>query len=139
MQNIHATCVALQNKGILITGPSGVGKSDTALRLIEQIGAMLVADDRTIIISKNNSLYAYSPENLKGLLEVRGLGIISKNYCDEAEIKLVVELVSDRLKIERLPEKEYVELENIKIKKIKVYPFEGSSVYKIKLACDEKE
>lgn len=139
MQNIHATCVALQNKGILIIGPSGAGKSDTALRLIEQIGAALVADDRTIITNKNNKLFASSPENLKGLLEVRGLGIISKKYCNETEVKLVVELVSDRSKIERLPEKEYIELENIKIKKIKVYPFEVSSVYKIKLACDEKE
>ena len=41
---LHATCVTLGDRGMLITGPSGIGKSDLALRLIDG-GAKLVADD----------------------------------------------------------------------------------------------
>lgn len=139
MQNIHATCVSLNHKGVLIIGPSGAGKSDLALRLIEQVGAILVADDRTILTAKNKELYASAPENIKSLLEIRGIGITKQKYVEEAKVILVVELVDNYTKIERLPQKEYEELENIKVRKIKIYPFEGSSVYKIKVACDEKE
>ena len=53
MQNIHATSVCLNNKGILILGKSGSGKSDLALRLIEQAGALLIADDRTDLQEEN--------------------------------------------------------------------------------------
>ena len=139
MHNIHATCVALNNKGILLTGKSGAGKSDLALRLIEQVGAELVSDDITIISNKNNELYARSPESIKGLIEVRGIGIINKKYIKETSIKLIVELVEDFKLIERLPEKEYEEKEGIKVRKIMIYPFENSSVYKIKVVCDEIE
>ena len=46
MNTIHATCVAIEGRGVLIVGPSGSGKSDLALRLIDR-GAALVADDYT--------------------------------------------------------------------------------------------
>ena len=49
MENIHATCIALNNRGILLTGASGSGKSDLALRMILEKGAVLIADDRTDI------------------------------------------------------------------------------------------
>ncbi len=49
--NIHASCVAIGNKGVLLLGKSGAGKSDLALRLIDG-GAKLVADDRTILFAK---------------------------------------------------------------------------------------
>lgn len=139
MHNIHATCVALNNKGILLTGKSGAGKSDLALRLIEQVGAELVSDDITIISNKNNELYACSPDSIKGLIEVRGIGIINKKYIKETSIKLIVELVEDFKLIERLPEKEYEKKEGVTIRKIMIYPFETSSVYKIKVVCDEIE
>ena len=44
-EQIHATCIALDGRGVLLRGPSGSGKSDMALRLIDA-GAELVADDR---------------------------------------------------------------------------------------------
>ena len=138
MDNIYATCISLNHKGILLLGKSGAGKSDLALRLIEGMGAVLVSDDRTEIRVENNSIYASCPETIKGLLEVRGIGIIKKNFLAQEKIKLIVELVDDYNKIERLPNKESFEYEGIKIPKIKIYPFEESAVYKIKLACDEK-
>src|SRR3546814_10156556 len=48
MQTVHATTVALDGTGVLLRGPAGSGKSDLALRLIDQ-GARLVADDRTAL------------------------------------------------------------------------------------------
>lgn len=135
--NIHASCVSLNDKGILLLGKSGIGKSDLTLRLIEQLGAVLVADDRVDLIKKNNNIYASCPKNITGLLEVRGLGIISKPYLSETCINLVVELVSDFNLIERLPERQYYEFEQQQVQKIKIYPFEQSAVYKIKAACDE--
>lgn len=139
MQNIYATCVSLNQKGILILGKSGIGKSDLAFRLIEQCGAVLVADDRTNLSVNKNDLYASCPDNIKGLMELRGIGIVKKNTEKETIVKLAVELVEDVAQIERLPEKEYITFEEIKIRKIKIYPFEASAVYKIRLVCDEIE
>lgn len=137
MTNIHATCVELNHTGILILGESGSGKSDLALRLIEQLNAELIADDRVKLELKNNLLYASCPENIKNLLEVRGIGIIKKKAQKETIVSLVVELVKSWQDIERLPVPDFWSFENKKIKKIKIYPFEQSAVYKIRLACDE--
>lgn len=137
MVNIYATCVSLNNKGILLLGKSGSGKSDLALRLIEQVGAILVADDRTDLYIKNNTITASCCSNLKGLLEVRGVGIIKKKYQRETKICLVVELADNRQEVERLPEIEYWEFEKIKVRKFKLFPFDASTPYKIKTACDE--
>lgn len=138
MENIHATCVSLKQKGILLLGKSGIGKSDLALRLIEELGAKLVSDDRTNLFSENNNLYASCPKLLEGLLEVRGIGIIKKEFLSQKKIDLVVDLVERYDQIERLPDEECFEYMGIKIPKIKIYPFEASAIYKIKLACDEK-
>lgn len=139
MINIHASCVSLNQKGILLLGKSGAGKSDTAFRLIEQLGAVLVADDRTDLTTRDGNLYASCPQQIKGLLEVRGIGIVKQPCMDNVQIKLAVELVKSPAEIERLPIVEYEEFETIKIRKIKIFPFEASAVYKIRLACDENE
>lgn len=67
MENIHATCIALNNRGILLTGASGSGKSDLALRMILEKGAVLIADDRTDIRRGANRPVASCPETIKGL------------------------------------------------------------------------
>jgi len=89
--NIHASCVALRGKGILLLGPSGCGKSDLALRLIDE-GARLVSDDRTILFIAKGALHAKAPASIKGLLEVRGLGIIQLPVRATVKIVLAVKL-----------------------------------------------
>ena len=89
--NIHATCVALGSHGVLLLGPSGSGKSDLALRLIDD-GARLVADDRTLLFTKNGALHAKAPASIKGLLEIRGLGIVKLPVRANVRIALVVRL-----------------------------------------------
>jgi hypothetical protein len=89
--NIHASCVAIGRHGVLILGTSGVGKSDLALRLIDQ-GAVLVADDRTEIYVDKGALHARAPATIRGLLEVRGLGIVKLRVRAKVAISLAVRL-----------------------------------------------
>ena len=86
---VHATCVSLDDMGLLIRGPSGIGKSDLALRLIDT-GARLVADDRVDLMISNNDAVARAPETLAGL-EVRGLGVLRFPFFDATIIHLVVD------------------------------------------------
>jgi serine kinase of HPr protein (carbohydrate metabolism regulator) len=129
--NIHATCVVLQNFGVLLLGKSGAGKSDLALRLIADRGACLVADDRVDITVKDGKIQASAPQILQGLLEVRGVGIIKTDFVPSAEIKLVVELVSSSTNIERMPEPSLYQIQDVSIPKICLNPFEISATAKI--------
>ena len=89
--NIHASCVAIDGKGVLLLGVSGAGKSDLALRLIDS-GARLVADDRTILFVKNDALHAKAPPSIKGLLEIRGVGIVKLPVRASVKLALAVTL-----------------------------------------------
>ena len=133
MLNIHATLVSYQNKGILIIGKSGSGKSDLALRMIMGYNAQLVADDRVILENDKNTLLGYAPDILANKLEVRGLGITEIPALRKEKILLCVELCEDRKDVERLPELEYIDFLGISIAKIKLYPFDCSTIYKILL------
>lgn len=131
MKNIHASCISYKNKGILFVGTSGSGKSDMVLRMIVQKFATLVADDRVNVEIKNNYVVASCPDPIKGLLEVRHLGIQQFSYIDSTKIDVVIELASDLESLERLPEPDFYEIFSIKIPKYKLFPFEYSSLDKV--------
>ena len=137
MENIYATSLELNHKGILLIGPSGSGKSDLALRLIKEKQAVLIADDRTNIELISGTIIASCPQTIQGLLEVRGIGIVKMPYKEKSKISLIIELANNLEQIERLPQVETTTLLGIKIKKIHLYPFELSAVHKVALACDE--
>lgn len=132
--NIHASCVSLNNKGILILGESGLGKSDLCLRLIMERGAELVADDRVDLQNVNGRIIASAPEVLQGMLEVRGLGILKRPFQKEAPINLIVRLVGSYKDVERLPDPVFYELEGARINQISLYSFEPSAVLKVAAA-----
>ena len=131
ISNIYATCVSIKGAGVLLLGKSGSGKSDLALRLSENKEAVLVADDRTDICLKEGTVYAYASDNIKGLLEVRGIGLIKFAYVEDIPVKLAVELVEDAKKVERMPEAEFFEIKGCRIPLIKLYAFEVSAADKI--------
>lgn len=112
-------------------GASGSGKSDLALRLIMNKGAMLVADDRADVLEKNGKIYASAPENIRGLLEVRGVGIVKMPFTENAEIKLAVELVANANEVERMPENLQYQILNHTVPLLKLYPFEASAADKV--------
>ncbi len=103
---IHATCIAIGERGVLIRGPSGAGKSSLALRLILDAPralppAELVADDRVHLDLAGDGLLARPPAALAGLIEVRGLGLRRLPFRPEVRLALVLDLASQDA--ERLP------------------------------------
>ena len=90
--------MSVYGKGVLLTGESGMGKSETALELIKN-GQVLISDDRVDVQHIHNSVYGYSPEITKGLMEIRGIGIIdvekmfgASALMDSTKIDLVIHL-----------------------------------------------
>ena len=98
--NIHASCVAIGAKGVLILGESGAGKSDLTLRLIDD-GGKLVADDRTELYLMRGALCARAPKSIAGLLEVRGLGVIAQPNRRSVTLALAARLGAS---VGRLPD-----------------------------------
>ncbi|WP_066175488.1 HPr(Ser) kinase/phosphatase [Bacillus marinisedimentorum] len=77
MTAVHGVLVDVYGVGVMITGNSGVGKSETALELVKR-GHRLVADDSVEIRQEDiNTLVGTPPELIRHLLEIRGLGIIN--------------------------------------------------------------
>ena len=100
---IHASFVQWRNKGILFKGKSGSGKSELALKFIENKGAVLVADDVVALKVCENRLTGAAPQNIKGLLEIRNVGISRYEFVNEAEVSLLVNLLPNKENLERLP------------------------------------
>jgi HPr kinase/phosphorylase len=99
MTSLHGVMLDVHGVGVIIKGKSSIGKSETALELIQK-GHILVSDDRVDIKRKsNNLLIASSPELLKNIMEVRGIGIVNVmtmfgagSVRDEKKLSLIVEL-----------------------------------------------
>ena len=99
-ETLHASTVAIDGRAVLITGPSGSGKSDLTLRLLDR-GFSLVSDDQTIVRKIGDRLIATAPETISGKLEIRGVGIVDMECVADVPVALVVELTSE---IQRLPD-----------------------------------
>lgn len=88
---LHASCVALERRGLLILGPSGSGKSSLALQLMA-LGCGLVADDRTILTAEGGALVASCPATIRGRIEARGLGILNVAPAGPVPVVAAVDL-----------------------------------------------
>jgi serine kinase of HPr protein (carbohydrate metabolism regulator) len=132
MIRVHGTSVALGGDGILLRGPSGSGKSDLALRLIDE-GAKLVADDQTELHLSGGELRMTAPATIAGLIEVRGLGILRVPTVPEAGLRLVIDLMPGA-SIERLPEPRFCALLGQDVPLVTLAPFEASATAKLRLA-----
>ncbi len=134
MTLFHASCVRVLDSGILLRGPSGSGKSDLALRLIDR-GAMLVADDYVEIRLEAARATARPPERLAGLIEIRGAGLIQMPWHPSVALDLVVDLVA-RAEMPRMPKAETVDIAGAPLPRVALHAFDASTPAKIRLLAD---
>ncbi|MEX0681810.1 MAG: HPr(Ser) kinase/phosphatase [Balneolales bacterium] len=106
---VHGSMVDVYGIGIMISGKSGIGKSEVALDLVER-GHRLVSDDIIILTKKNNVLMASPTEINKHFMEIRGLGIVdvmsmfgvrSIRYQKRLEVILELSLWNESQSIDR--------------------------------------
>lgn len=131
LEKVHGTCVEVEGLGVLLRGPAGSGKSDLALRLIDD-GARLVADDYTELSYVDGKLNARAPDSIEDMMEVRGVGVLKVGGALKAELGVVIDLVSSDL-VERLPEDETVELLDHDVPHFSLAAFEASAPAKVRL------
>lgn len=147
--NLHGTCLAVGSHGVLLLGSPGSGKSDLALRLIDQPGfgtgdtllkTTLVADDQVMLRREGERLIASAPSSLRGLLEVRGLGIVHTPVRDEIPVSLALRLVAGE-KPERMPELEIdtIDLLGVSVPLLQVSPFHASAPAFVRAAAQTAE
>jgi len=133
---LHATTIALWRggawRGVLLRGASGTGKSSLALCALER-GWRLVADDRTLVWASGGALFGRAPATLAGLMEARGLGVLSAPRLDHAQIVLAVDLVGDPGALERLPEPAGISLAGADLPLIRLWPHEPAATAKLAL------
>ncbi len=128
---LHATLVQLDGLGVLLCGPSGCGKSDLAIQLIAHFGALLVADDRVTLEAVDHRLWGCAPKILAGLIEIRGIGIVSLPHLARCCVDLRIDVVANRP--QRMPDPEPWPYMGVSVPRITLYPFEASAVAKITL------
>lgn len=97
---LQAGCVAIGGRALAIMGTSGSGKSSLALALIDR-GARLIGDDGVTLTRTARGIVAGPPPNTSGLIEIRGVGIVTLETAPPTPLALVL-LLGEAA--ERLPE-----------------------------------
>lgn len=132
-ESLHASTVALDGRAVLITGRSGSGKSDLALRLIDR-GFTLVSDDQTVVRRDGGRLLASAPPQIAGKLEIRGIGIMEMEIESDVPVALLVELTGE---MERLPDDSRERpILGVSIPLVRIDSLTASAAAKVALALD---
>jgi serine kinase of HPr protein (carbohydrate metabolism regulator) len=132
---IHASCVAIEGRAVLVEGRSGAGKSDLALRLIDR-GATLVSDDYTTLLRRDGALIARPPANLAGKIEVRGIGIVEMPHVADIPVGLIVSITDAP---PRMPEGGRVRrIAGVELREIALPSLEPSAPIKVEIALRQR-
>ncbi|MGB0645640.1 MAG: HPr(Ser) kinase/phosphatase [Bradymonadia bacterium] len=135
---LHGVLVDVYGVGVLMTGKSGIGKSEVGLELISK-GHRLVADDSVILKRMSDrSVVGHSPELTRHHMEIRGLGIINIRHLfgvssvrDRKRVELVIELMEwdEMPSVDRLGlQDEYMELAGVQVKHLRLPVRPGRSL-----------
>lgn len=132
---VHGGLIALRLDGLwrgaLISGASGSGKSDLAARALTQ-GFHLVSDDRTVVFISQGRPFGRAPSALRGLIEIRGIGVLACRCLPLAEIVLAVDCVERPQTPERVPPGESREILGVTIPLLRLWPFGASAPHKLR-------
>ena len=127
---LHASAAARGTDAVLVLGPSGSGKSDLVLRLLHE-GWSFVGDDQLEVTARDGALHAAPPQTLRGMLEVRGLGLFEGlAVTAAAHLRLAVHLVPRR-SVPRLPAPQPWQHQGCTLPAIALDPFEASATAKL--------
>jgi serine kinase of HPr protein (carbohydrate metabolism regulator) len=129
VDNFHASAVVLGDRGIVIAGEAGSGKTQLALALISHarthgLFARLVADDQIFLSAHHGRLVCIAPETIAGLVEVRGVGPQPTVHEKKAPVDLLVRLVEPGA-AERFPEAETESLQGCEVPLLKLAADDG--------------
>ncbi|PKP91338.1 MAG: aldolase [Alphaproteobacteria bacterium HGW-Alphaproteobacteria-16] len=130
-ETLHASCVAIDGRAVLIEGRSGAGKSDLALRLIDR-GGVLVSDDYTICTRKDGVLCGAPPATIAGKMEVRGIGVIAMPHVERVPIALLVQIADTPPRMPDAPG--HRRIAGVNIPEIALPALEPSAPIKVELA-----
>ena len=122
-------------RGVLIDGPSGVGKSDLALRAAQQ-GFRLVADDRVVAFLSGGRLYGRAPDTLAGLIEVRGVGVVRHDPLPFARIVLAASCAPSPDAVERVPDDATTAILGVRLPALTIWPLEAAAPAKLTAALE---
>jgi serine kinase of HPr protein (carbohydrate metabolism regulator) len=135
----HAGAIALRVqrawRGVILEGPSGVGKSDLTLRALDA-GFRLVADDYVRLFVSGGRLFAKAPSTIAAKLEVRGLGVIAQEALAFAPVTLTVHCKTGPGAIERLPDIRIERILGVEVPVLDLWPLEDSAIAKIRRAIE---
>lgn len=130
----HATGVAIDGYGLIICGPSGSGKSDLALRLIDR-GAILVSDDIVELVLQEEYIEMDSPSEIRGKIELHSLGIVELPYVRKVPLLLKINLIAES---ERFPLDSQMEtILGLPVQRISLCAFEQSTPVKVEMALKQ--
>lgn len=143
MLRLHASCAARDGAGVLLLGRSGAGKSDLLLRLVDR-GFDLVADDQVLVENRT----ARPADNVAGLIEIRGVGLLRLAHVAPVTLRLVLALDHPTMQeaasadpddpvdpgVARLPRP--LRHRQLGLPLLRIAPFEASSCFRAELALD---
>jgi hypothetical protein len=127
---VHASCVAIRGRAVLLAGRPGAGKSDLALRLVDR-GAILVSDDYTELRRWGGRLLARAPATIAGRIEVRGVGIVDLEPASDVPVCLYADLEAAP---ERLPQPSTIGLAGEEVPRVALSALEPSAPLKLEYA-----
>lgn len=132
---VHASCAAREGQAVLLRGPPGAGKSDLLLRLLDA-GWDLVADDQVRLTATPDGLLAAPPPALAGMVEARGLGLLTGlPWLGGVPVALVLRLLP-RDAVPRLPDPARETFAGHSLPVVPLCPWDASAVAKAGLALD---
>lgn len=132
---VNATVIALNNHGILIAGGSETGKSDVAYRMIQTMGATLVADGEISLMVQGETLIATPPAMTAGHMHIHGVGTVKMPFEHSAPVRCCVHL-SPSWQVKKHPDPKCENFLGVDMPVLELNGFEPSAPLKIKLHLD---